>query len=857
MGLLLERETELEALLAAVEAARAGKGEFVLVGGEAGIGKTSLLRALRARLEGRAAFVEGACEALSVPIPLGPVRELFTQSPAAGVAPVAVDRFALARSLLDALRASAPVVAVIEDAHWADPATLDVLRLLARRVDRAAVVMVVTYRDDELPPNSQLALLVGDLASAPAVRRLSLRRLSESAVRSLAASTGVDPAELSRLTSGNPFLVAEALAAGDAGLPPTVRDATLARVGRLNPAARGVVDAAAVVGQRVPPALLGAVAPTGAEEVEGALSCGVLIEDRGELVFRHELTRRAVEGSIAAPRRAALHARVLAALADGPGREEHARLAHHAEQAGLAAQASRYSALAASQAERVGALREAGLQLERALRFGTALDASERFGLLVRLSRAMNFEGRMEDALRAATEAVTIAERELDEHAHGRALNVLAAALWSLDRMIEAREAAQAAIELLKRTAEVGELARAHCALLRIEAAAFAPSGVIAAAPRALKLAASAGLAEARIDAEITLGLAYGHQGSAEAGPLLARALADARAGDLHVQTIRAYVNNVAVAADAREHATVDAVAATALTLFDEYQAAIPRDAVLIAVARSLLDRGRWDQALERAARGRREWFGEVPLALVTEALIHARRGEDGAQSLLERALAGVAGVPEGWRHAVIYAALAEIAWLRGDRQAVLARVAEARRAPWFAEFGRPSGELALWAARCGERLEPPPTAPPPVLLELAGDWRGAIRAWRELEAPYEGALAALAGDDRSARGAMAALQRLDARAAAREFARARAERGSRAPRGPQRATRANAAGLTRREQEVLVHVARGHTNPEIARALHLSERTVAHHVSAILSKLGSGTRTAAVAAARAAGVLQ
>src|SRR5436309_3307512 len=107
-----------------------------------------------------------------------------------------------------------------------------------------------------------------------------------------------------------------------------------------------------------------------------------------------------------------------------------------------------------------------------------------------------------------------------------------------------------------------------------------------------------------------------------------------------------------------------------------------------------------------------------------------------------------------------------------------------------------------------------------------------------------------------SARAAVAALRRLGARAAAREFARARSERGSRAPRGPQRATLANAAGLTRREQQVLVHVARGETNPEIARALHLSERTVAHHVSAILGKLGAGNRTAAVEAAHAAGAL-
>ena len=852
---LLERESELLALVEAVAAARAGAGSFVLVAGEAGIGKTSLVRALRARLGVGAAFAVGACEALSVPVPLGPVLELFAATPAAGTAPDGADRFALARSLLEALGATTPCVAVIEDAHWADPATLDVLRLLARRVEQAGVVVVVTYRDDELAANSQLAMLVGDLVSVSAVRRLRLGRLSEAAVRSLAASSGVDGRELARLTSGNPFLVVEALAASD-GLPSTVRDATIARVGRLDGDARGVVDAAAVIGRRVAPGLLAAVAPSSVGAVEGALACGVLIEDGGELVFRHELTRQAVEMSIAVPRRAALHARVLAALADGPEHQDHARLAHHAERAGLATEASRFGALAAADAERVGALREAGLQLERALRFGTELDPGERFGLLVRLSRAQNFEGRMAQALRAADEAVEIAKRQLGPHARGRALNVLAAALWSLDRMVEARAAAQSAIELLERTAEAGELARAHCALLRIEAVAFEPSAVTAAAPRTLELAATTGLEEARIDTEITLGLAYGHAGRSEAATVLAGALADARAAGLHVQTIRAYVNSVMVAADARDHATVDTVSAAAIMLFDDYQAAIPRDAVEIAVARSLLDRGRWEEALERAARGRREWFGEVPLALVIEALVRARRGEQGADALLEQARAGVAGLPDGWRHAMLHAALAESAWLRGDRRALLIQVEAVSDAWWFAEFGRPPGELALWAARCGERLEPPPTAPEPVLHELAGDWRGAVHAWRELSAPYEAALAALPGDDRAAREAVAALHKLGARAAARAFARARSQRGSRAPRGPQRATLANVAGLTRREQEVLVHVASGETNPQIATALHLSERTVAHHVSAILSKLDVATRTAAVEVAHAAGML-
>jgi DNA-binding CsgD family transcriptional regulator len=162
-----------------------------------------------------------------------------------------------------------------------------------------------------------------------------------------------------------------------------------------------------------------------------------------------------------------------------------------------------------------------------------------------------------------------------------------------------------------------------------------------------------------------------------------------------------------------------------------------------------------------------------------------------------------------------------------------------------------------LWALRCGVLLEPLPLGAPEALrLELAGDVRGAQQEWQRLEAPYDHALAALAGPDREAREAMAALQRLGADAAARALSRERARRGLRAPRGARRSTLANTAGLTRREQDVLLELAHGSTNHEIARTLHLSERTVAHHVSAILAKLDAPSRMTAVDAGRRAGLI-
>jgi DNA-binding CsgD family transcriptional regulator len=853
---LLEREEELAALDRGVEAARGGRGAVVLIRGEAGMGKTSLVRALRERCE--LPLRIGRCEPLSVPEPLGPLRELAEAACAANLAELrSDDRRALARALQSVLTEAGAAVAVVEDIHWADPATLEVLRLLVRRAEDRPLLLVATFRDDELEANAALAVLVGDLATDQSVVRIAPRPLSAAAVRELAAGSGAEADEVARVTGGNPFLVVETLAA-HGELPTSVREATLARVARLGPQARGLVDVAAVVGQRVPPDLLDELVPGQAGAVGDALAHGVLTDDGATLGFRHELTRQAIERAIASPRRAALHGRVATALTER--RElDHARIAHHAEAAGLAAMAAQHAALAAAEAERVGALLEAGLQLDRALRLGTDLPTDVRVDLLTRYARAMNFAGRrLEDARRAASEAVALADAAGDRVAGGRARTVLSAALWSLDRLEAARDAASEAVSLLEDAGAPAELARAHAAATRIEAIAFDPSAAIARGRRTLAAAEAAGLEEPRIDTMISLGLAHGHRGEAEAAGILTQAREDAARGGTAIQVIRAHVNAVSVAGDARDGEEADRVVASATARFDEFGTTIPRQYVRVLHARTLLDRGRYDAALDIVREGRGAWHGGLVVADAVEALAHARRGTGDPRPALEAALATLEPLPPGWRHLFLRAALAEAAWLDGDLAGAREHARAGLAAPFARQIVRPAGDALLWAARAGASPEPGdgPPLPAPVQLELAGDWRAAIRAWRALDAPYEAALAALPGDERAARDAMVALQRLGAMAAARAFAREREARGAASLRGPRRSTLANAAGLTRREQEVLAGLAGGATNAQLAATLSLSERTVSHHVSAILGKLGAPTRMAAVEAARAAGLL-
>ena len=605
MERLLEREAELAMLDGVVGRAVDGQGALVLLGGEAGAGKTSLTRVLRDRWAGRAAFVCGSCEPLSVPVPLGPIRELFV---AAGVDSVAAtdadDRLSLATRLVCALGELEPIVAVIEDAHWADPMTLDVVRLLARRVEDRRVAVIVTYRAEEAPANPELALLLGDLATGPAVLRLELRPLSESAIGELARPAGLDPSALARLTGGNPFLVVESIAAGGR-LPASVRDAALARVARLTDPARAVVEAAAVLGQRFAPALLARLVPDSGDAVEEALARGVLLADGATLGFRHELIRAAIESSISPPRRSRLHASVVTALEAQPDGANRALLAHHAELGGLSDQACRYAIAAAAEAESIGALQETRLQAERALGLGHSLAPHERLDVLLQYVRAANFSSTALDEVATAGERAVALARDLgDSRREGRALTLLAWALWSADRVVEAKAAAAAAVSVLEATGDTASLVRARSTLIRMDATAFDPADAVAAGPSARELAVAAGLDETAIEITISVALAHGQRGDRRAIAMLQEAREQAHGRGYTIQTVRAYVNLLCVSAALREHAVIDATLDEALRTFDEIYAPIPALAVHSFVARSQLDRGRFAGRLGRGTAG-------------------------------------------------------------------------------------------------------------------------------------------------------------------------------------------------------------------------------------------------------------
>jgi hypothetical protein len=426
MSRLLEREVELSALEAALADARAGGGTLVLVAGEAGIGKTALVRAFAS--SANVPVHLGSCEPLAVPAPLGPLLDIAAtlgDSIAEATGPAAV-----ARALLAVLAADGPVVVVVEDCHWADAATLDVLRVVARRIERVRAVLLVTYRDDGAA-DEPVRVLVGEVAGAANVVRLEPRRLSADAIGVLAVEAGLDPGRLFETTGGNPFLVTESLAVPDR-VPPTVRDAVLARATRLSMAARGALDVAAVIGANVDPALLASVAAADAAAIEECIASGILVADGTQLRFRHELTRAAVEEAISPPRRALLHGAIAQRLA-GASSPDHARIAHHAAAAGLDGLVAVHAPAAAAEAERAGSFREALAQRERAL---AAATPDERMDALLAVGSVAWVADQPVRAVEVLEEVA--ASPVADPVTLSRALRNLARAFWLLDRWRDA-----------------------------------------------------------------------------------------------------------------------------------------------------------------------------------------------------------------------------------------------------------------------------------------------------------------------------------------------------------------------------------------------------------------------------------
>ncbi len=856
----LERDAPLAQLAERAQAAGEGSGHVVLVAGEAGAGKTTLLRVFEEHTD--ALVLHGACEDLSIAEPLGPLHDLTR---AAGFDLDALfraegERLAVFGSILDRLEASGGVtILAIEDLHWADEATLDFIRFAARRLHDRRLLLVLTARDGESEGRPQIRRALGGVPPAD-VSRIALQPLSAAAVATLAAGSGRQAEEVYRVTGGNAFYVSELLRGGSGDGLRGVQDAVLDRIGRLPAEAQTLLEAVSVFPRRAERgwALHVAELGDGEDAVDAAVAAG-LIEDAGtHLAFRHEIARQAVETALRPGRRRRLNAAALAAM-QAAGGVPNARLLHHARGAGHREATARLAPLAGREAVAAGANRQAAEYLSLAVELAEE-EADDLAALLWEAGEACHTVARLRDALAFFERALGLVDKARDSLTAGRILQRISRLHWQMGRKATARAVGDEAIAVLGENA-TPERAMALANRAQIAMADYEMDLSAGLCRQALALARRLG--EDEIEAHVLVTLCMLAPGGAdELRAQAAESIAIARRGGHGFTLTRTLCNSGVM----HYYYLLDYPAALELyehSIATSYELEITQQLDFARAFRiHVLDRvGRWDEAVAEAKEliaEQGEQSSPAIMARLTLARVAMRRGATTDGGLLEE-IVTLLGEEEDVRHVMDVACLyAERAWLgleaSESAQAWIDRALAMPCPPVFRD------ELLDWQRRIDPERPPGPLdgIHVPYRAALTGDWCLAAEKWVCIGDPYRQALALAEGDADAVVEALQILDRLGAVAVQERVRAAACERGLDvcAPLRPRASTRANPAGLTRRQLDVLRLLNDGLSNAEIGARLFISPKTVDHHVSAILARLEVATRGEAAARARDAGWL-
>ena len=853
---LIERESQLAALHQYADEASHAQGRLVLVSGEAGIGKSALLETFAQQLAD-ARWLWAGCDGLFTPAALGPLLDIAAQLGGELLRLCQADakRHQLYSALLGQLSdLETLTVIAVEDIHWADEATLDLLSYLGRRIQHLPVLLLVSYRDDALVANDPLRLTLGGLASQRTTRRLGLPTLSAAGVARLAQGTRIDAIELHRLTAGNPFFVTEVLQAGNDGLPASVRDAVLARTRMLSTPAREALDTAALIGSRMQSELLVSLIdnPLVTDEL---ISHGLLIKDGDDLRFRHEIARVAIEGAIPPYRKAAIHTKIVEALLSS-GSDDDARLAFHAEGAGNAELVLRYAPRAGRRAAALGARREAAAQFERALRFVPQTDIRTRAELLDCLGEQLALIDQGQHSAEIRSQAAALWHELGDFPRESDSLLALAWGLWGACRGVDFRRTADAALRLAKPLGRSPQLANASIALAYRYIVEGRYQDGLALLLQVRDMSEELGLGDVLSDALNVEARILRATGNDWTVPIRA-ALEIALSGGYEYRAGTAFANMYWMYCDDLRHEEAEHIYHEALAYCDAHGIGDAATFLLGNRAGVLEKRGRWDECVSIA----HAILDDQSLAptgrlvpLTYQAKVMARRGDDGYWPCLDDALRYATGLEEPIWLLFVHLARIEAYWLEGRTDAAVEELDRIRYG-----FGGVTlvqrGWLALWKRRLTGIVDPIDLEP--FASQLSGNGARAVELWDRLGYRYEAALALLeTKDEANLRESLSRLVDLGAEAAARLVRRTMRDLGIRGiPAGARAVSKAHPRGLTAREQQILQLLSEGRSNEEISATLFISVRTVEHHVSAILGKLGVSTRQGAAKEARRLGL--
>jgi DNA-binding CsgD family transcriptional regulator/tetratricopeptide (TPR) repeat protein len=871
-GQLIERDEYLSVLGDILRRAMDGSGRVVVVSGEAGIGKTSLLRKfVHVQPKSRSTYW-GSCDALFTPIPLGPMQEIASRLDAelarqleSGAKPGKI--FARLLAVLEAHK-QLPIL-VIEDVHWADTSTLDLIRFLGRRITSLRALLLLSLRSDEVTRDHPIWRAIGEI-SPTSIRRLEIAPLTRDGVRQLVKGSSLDVEHLHRLTGGNPFFASELISSQKDGssLPASIKEALRSRRARIGKSANAMLDVISIFPSSPPEWLLTPMlrkaSPRCAEE---CIAVGLLVRgENGELRFRHDLARLAVLEDIPTRSRQSLHARAVDALkgALAAGHPvQSSTIIHHASGANDGREVLRLAPLAASDAARMGAHAQAAAHLSTALGH-VALATPEQ---AAELYESWSYEASLavkidEKTIEARLQAIKLWRNIGRQEKVGLNLRWLARLHWYRGEAEKADEYLSEALAVLEALPPGPELATAYAVRSQMLMLHRRTKEAVEWGNRAITLARECAEMETLVHALNTVGTAKLYADDDAGISLLEESLERSLEHGLHEQAARAYNNIASCALSRRDFAVAEAYAIRGIKFNSEHDLDTWIHTLFGYQAQLRLDQGRLTEARD-IAEGvlRREHLTRVMRmpAMNVLTLARARLGDDTDYERLDAALGDATSIGELQYLLPARLALIEASWLKGDMTVFNKHIVALSELPLERLNTWNFGDAIVWFHRCdrptvlhtAERLIPPPRQ-----LEIAGRQTEAADALFDLGMRYEAAMVLAHARGNVAAAALSkALQtfeELGARPGV-EFVRRRgaclgiSHQLPRPKRGPYAKSRSHPLGLTGREIQILKYVKDGLSNREISVEVSRSERTIEHHISAVLAKLSVRNRIEAL----------